>query len=170
MSKQSLTNKAPKLRSGVFVAATLIGGLLLAGCGDGGGADDAQADEAAVTAAADSDEATDAAEWEDHDPAGAADSPADQLPDGFPEDVPLPGYSASHTISAPTDDYLLWVVLLELVDDTDTPMEDYSAILEDAGYTLEDGMGSSVIAEGPVWEIDFHSPAANTLSVGVSES
>ncbi|WP_430867911.1 hypothetical protein [Demequina aurantiaca] len=151
----------------VLVSATLIGGLLLTGCSSGTAEEVSPANAAAATQSATNGEATDTADLEASDPADAADSPADELPDGFPNDVPLPAYTGSHTIGSSDGDFQFWSILLELADHTETPVEDYAANLEDAGYTLEDSSGGSVTAEGPDWEIDFHSSADNTLTLAV---
>lgn len=96
-------------------------------------------------------------------------SSGEDLPDGFPGDVPLPEHTSVKKLggSEPGDDFEWWSVMVMLKNPTDTPVEDYSAQLSDAGYTVSTESGTTE-AVGPDWEIQFHTSMENTLTVGLT--
>lgn len=53
-----------------------------------------------------------------------------------------------------------------LKNPTETPVEDYAALLTEAGYTVATHAAATE-ATGPQWDISFHSSMENTLTVGV---
>jgi hypothetical protein len=172
--KNPLTTKAetPWGRTGTLLCATVLSGVLLAGCGGAAG-DDSPAEgpavaESAVAESAVAGSATREASGQDSDEAG--DTSADDLPEGFPTEVPLPEYSSAKELGTASGPLENWSVLLTVSPPSETPVEDYAALLVDAGYTVEDGPGGSIDAEGPVWDVSFHSSLSGTVSITVMES
>lgn len=130
---------------------------MLTGCG-GDSQDDTAAPDANTTAGAPQEPSV------DDDAADAGD-----LPEDFPTDVPLPGYKAVHKVGSSTEGFQYWSVVFELDYATETPVADYAAILEDAGYTIDDASANNVDAEGQQWDVSFHSALEGTLTVSVME-
>ena len=147
------TTATPLRKVGAVLGAVVLSIALLSGCGDDSSA---EGDGAGAAAGQESGNGTKAT--------------GDGLPEGFPADVPLPEFDSARKIggdSGPDVDHEWWSILLMLENPTDTPVEDYAAQLSDAGYTVTTEEYATE-AEGPEWEISFHSSMENTLTVGVS--
>jgi hypothetical protein len=154
-------------RTGALICATLFGGVLLSGCSGGSSAESGAEDPVAT---GDDSTSTVTQEASGQEPDEVSDASADDLPDGFPDDVPLPGYSSAKELGTPSGPLEAWSVLLKTSPRTETPVEDYAALLEDEGYTVESGPGESMDAEGSDWDVTFHSSLSGTVSITVMES
>jgi len=166
MENRPTTAATPLMRISGLLCATLLSGALLAGCGSDSPVADGTADGNATGA---STEQPAAEQPEADQDAEKAESPTGDLPDGFPTDVPLPGFTTSHKVGGSTEGFQYWTVVLELDYATETPVEDYVAILKDAGYAIDDESSSNIDAEGSVWDVSFHSALSGTLTISVSE-
>lgn len=146
-----LEPETPVRRAVALLCAALLSLAVLTGCGS------------------DSEDSSTAGSSSDQQSEPDTKSPTADLPDGFPADVPLPDYSSANKLPSASGPLDTWAVMLDLSTPTETPVEDYAAQLEDAGYTLKEGLGGSMTAGGPSWDIVFHSSMKNTLSVTVMD-
>lgn len=93
-----------------------------------------------------------------------------KLPDGFPDDVPMPKSEKVSVIRSATDDSPgFWIVMTtidpSLKKTSESLMAAYSDQLEKAGFELSDKGSSSVEAENDKWSITFHSSMDGTLTI-----
>ncbi len=100
-------------------------------------------------------------------------SKSQELPEGFPDDVPLPEFEkVSVLMNGAANASDVWSVMViidaNLKESSESLMAAYTAQLEGAGYELKDEDGSNVEAENDKWEIAFHSSADGTLTIGIS--
>lgn len=141
----------PARKTAALLGVAALSIALVSGCG-GGSSGDGDTAEASSGQGGDSTRAS-----------------GEGLPEGFPSDVPLPDFTSAKKIggeSGPDIDSPWWSLVVMLENPTDNPVEDYAAQLSDAGYTLSTASGTTE-AEGPDWEISFHSSMDNTLTVAV---
>lgn len=144
-------------------ALALVGALTVGGCG----ASSADQGDDQVNQTSSQENAEEDSGEPVQEVADPEDSPREELPDGFPEEVPLPAFTGAHKVGGSTDAQF-WVIVFELKESTDTPVEDYGAQLADAGYEVEQTSGGAD-AIGPKWEITFRTAMENTLTVSVME-
>ena len=138
---------------GAFAVAVLALGL--AGCGGSETTDDGGSVASGEVASGEV----------ESDSSGSA---REELPDGFPEDVPLPDFTSAKPMPPPSGSTDTWSAVLVLGAGAETPVEDYAGQLTEAGYSVEDGLGGSKDATGPQWSVSFHSSYSGMLSITVS--
>lgn len=161
MSNAATTTATARLtKVGGLLSAALLGALLT-GCATSNDASAGDKDTAGTVTA----ETSTAAPADEPD----ADSARDELPEGFPSDVPLPGFTGAHKVAGSTEDSSYWIVVLELTSATETPVADYAAMLEAEGYVIDGDVDTKVEAVGSEWDISFHSGLGGTITISVME-
>lgn len=144
-----------------LVVAAVAAMAVLVGCGGGssdGGGDSSGSSDSSVPSGEDL-------------PYAAEDTDASGLPEGFPEDqVPLPEFTDVTAMDlGGGSDAKFWNLILTVAP-SETSVEDYAAMLKEAGFTVEDAPGESKMARGSGWVVNFHSASKLTLSVAVRAS
>lgn len=99
---------------------------------------------------------------------------ATEIPDGFPDDVPLPEFEKIQVIKRGTETMPgAWVVLVTIDPTLEERGEDlmaaYSKQLEGAGFEVEEDDDGTAEAENDTWSVGYHSSMDGTLTISTIE-
>lgn len=122
------------------------------------------------TTAGDSSSATQPESGSDNQSKSGSDA---ELPEGFPDDVPMPDFKKISVLQPPTETSPgSWNVLVtidpSMTEASESLIEAYTTQLADAGYEVDDS-SANVEAENDKWRIYFHSSADGTLAIGTGQ-